>query len=59
LREIFIAKGYLIDPPLQTTLAGESSIVAQIFDGQLWQPRPDYVQPLLTMNSVARHTVTD
>jgi hypothetical protein len=60
LPEIFISKGYPIDLPLQTKLAAESSIINVIFDRKIVATaRPDHVQRVLTMNSVAGHAVTN
>jgi hypothetical protein len=55
-----MAKGYLMGPPLQTKLAAESSLVHRHNQevncgGDL----PNVLKRLLTMNSVARHGVTD
>jgi hypothetical protein len=55
-----MAKGYPIDPPLQTKLAAENSIVHLIFNTTIVAADGlDRVQWLLTMNSVARHAVTN
>jgi hypothetical protein len=55
-----MAKGYLNVPPLQTNLMTESSIFTVIFDMIIVAATcPDRVQWLLTMNSVARHAVTN
>jgi len=55
-----MAKGYLNDLPLQTNLAAESSTFTVILTKQLWRlPAQIMFRRLLTMNSVARHVVTD
>ena len=60
LREVFMAKGYPIDLPLQTKLAAESSIVTVIFNTIIVAATcPEHGQSPLTMNSVARHAITN
>jgi hypothetical protein len=55
-----MAKGYPNDSPLQTKLAAESSPLTVIFDRKIVaMAGPDRVQRMLTMNSVARDTVTN
>jgi hypothetical protein len=55
-----MAKGYPKDLPLQTKLVAESSILNVIFDRRIVAAaRLDRVQRMLTMNSVARDTVTN
>jgi hypothetical protein len=55
-----MAKGYPNDSPLQTKLAAESSTFTVIIDGIIVAaPGQDHVQRALTMNSVARHMVTN
>jgi hypothetical protein len=53
-------KGYPIDLPLQTKLAAESSIVQRhIQHDNCGSGLPRTWQSLLTMNSVARHAITN
>jgi len=55
-----MAKGYLMGSTLQTKLAMESSIFNVTFIPLIVAATcQDHVQTPLTMNSVARHAVTD
>jgi hypothetical protein len=55
-----MAKGYLIGSPLQTKLAAESSLVHRHnHEANCGGHLPNMLKRLLTMNSVARHGVTD
>jgi hypothetical protein len=55
-----MTKGYPIIPPLQTKVEAESSIMAVTINTTIVaSTRPDHVQWLLTMNSVAQHAVTN
>jgi hypothetical protein len=55
-----MAKGYLIGSPLQTKLAAESSLVHRHnHEANCGGHLPNVLKRPLTMNSVARHGVTD
>jgi hypothetical protein len=55
-----MSKGYPIDPPLQTKLGPESSFIQRHNQGDnCGGGSSKTVQRLLTMNSVARHVVTN